>query len=177
VLSLYEMATWNLQIGYWQVVIPTVMFGFGFSTIFPPLAAATLSCVERERMGYAASLFSMIRNTGASMGISMMTSMLVSHQQIHQSYLAEHFSVFDAWRMQMAPQRMPGAPHLLGGRTQSLAMVYGQIRAQSSMLSFNDIYRMLLYIETFVVPVLLLLWIWQERKVVRPLSGQIAAAH
>jgi len=170
---------WNLQIGYWQVVVPTVMFGFGFSTIFPPLAAATLSCVERERMGYAASLFSMIRNTGASMGISLMTSLLVSHQQIHQSYLAEHFTVFDAWHMQMAPQRMPSARHFLGplaGRNQGLAMVYGMIQAQSSMLSFNDIYRMLLYIETFVVPVLLVLWIWQERKVVRPIAGRDAAA-
>ena len=179
VLSLYKMATWNLQIGYWEVVVPTVMFGFGFSTIFPPLAAATLSCVERERMGYAASLFSMIRNAGASMGISLMTSILVSHQQIHQSYLAEHYSIFDAWRMQTAPQRMSGAPHLLGqldGHKQGLAMVYGMIQAQSSMLSFNDIYRMLLYIETFLVPLLLILWIWQERKVVRPIAGREAAA-
>jgi hypothetical protein len=56
-------------------------------------------------------------------------------------------------------------------------MVYGMIQAQSSMLSFNDIYRMLLYIETFVVPILLILWIWQERKVVRPTSaGREAAA-
>jgi hypothetical protein len=55
-------------------------------------------------------------------------------------------------------------------------MVYGMIQAQSSMLSFNDIYRMLLYIETFVVPILLILWIWQERKVVRPIAGREAAA-
>ncbi len=57
-----------------------------------------------------------------------------------------------------------------------LAMVYGMIQAQSSMLSFNDIYRMLLYLETFVVPTLLILWIWQERKVVRPIAGREAAA-
>jgi hypothetical protein len=55
-------------------------------------------------------------------------------------------------------------------------MVYGMIQAQSSMLSFNDIYRMLLYVETFVVPILLILWIWQERKVVRPIAGREAAA-
>jgi hypothetical protein len=124
----------------------------------------------------------MIRNAGASLGISLMTAILVSHQQIHQSQLAEHFSIFDAWRMQIAPPRMPGAPHFLGqlaGRKQGLAMVYGMIQAQSSMLSFNDIYRMLLYIETFVVPILLILWIWQERKVVRPSAGReaVAAAH
>jgi hypothetical protein len=35
---------------------------------------------------------------------------------------------------------------------------------------------MLLYLETFVVPTLLILWIWQERKVVRPIAGREAAA-
>ena len=81
--------------------------------------------------------------------------------------------------MRTAPQRMPGALHLpgqLAGRKQGLAMVYGMIQARSSMLSFNDIYRMLLYIEIFVVPILLILWIWQERKVVRPTAGREAAA-
>jgi len=52
----------------------------------------------------------------------------------------------------------------------------GMIKARSSMLSFNDIYRMLMYIETFMVPILLILWIWQERKVVRPIAGREAAA-
>ena len=181
VFSLYKMANWNLQIGYWEVLWPTVMFGFGPSTIFPSLSASTLSCVERERMGYAASLFSMIRNAGASLGISFMSAILISHQQIHQSYLVEHFSVFDAWRMQMASRRMPGAPRFLSlpqqlsGGKQALVMIYGQIQAQSSMLALNDIYRMLFYLGTFVIPILLILWIWKESMVVRPPRRDSAA--
>jgi DHA2 family multidrug resistance protein len=183
VMSLWYMAHWTLQVGYWQVLWPTVMFAAGFSSIFPPLAAATLSCVERERMGYAASLFSMIRNTGAAVGISGLTAMLVSHQQIHQSYLVEHFSVFDAWRLGIAPGRMPGGhlhllPGQLGAQKHGLAMVYGMVQAQASMLAFNDIYRLMMWTTIIAIPPLLLLWLWQNSKVARaPGAGAAAMAH
>ena len=34
--------------------------------------------------------------------------MLVRREQIQQSYLVQHLSVFDAWRLSNAPARMPG---------------------------------------------------------------------
>jgi hypothetical protein len=46
-------------------------------------------------MGYAASLYNMMRNAGAAVGIAWMTNMLISLQQIHQSHLVEHFSAFE----------------------------------------------------------------------------------
>ena len=36
-------------------------------------------------MGYAASLYNMMRNTGSAIGISLVTNMLSSREQIHQS--------------------------------------------------------------------------------------------
>jgi DHA2 family multidrug resistance protein len=181
--ALWQMAHWNLQIGYWQILTPTFMLSTGFSFIFPVLSAATLSCVERERMGYAASLYSMVRNVGSAIGISVVSTMLVSGEQIHQSRLAEHFSVFEAWRLPSAPARMPGAPHFLAlpdqlaGRKQGLAMIYGQIQLQSAMLALNDIYRMLLTIGVTVMPLVLIAWIWQSRKAVRPAHHIAAPAH
>jgi hypothetical protein len=68
-------------------------------------------------MGYASSLFSMTRNIGGSIGTSVLTTMLVRKEQIQQSHLVEHVSVFDAWRMSRAPAHMPGAMHFnyMGG--------------------------------------------------------------
>jgi DHA2 family multidrug resistance protein len=181
VMSLWYMAHWNLQIGYWQVLWPTVMFAAGFSSIFPPLAAATLSCVERERMGYAASLFSMIRNTGAAVGISGLTTMLVRHEQIHQNHLIEHFSVFDAWRVGIAPVQTVPTPLLhnlsgqFAGQKRGLVMVYSMIQSQAAILAFNDIYRLMLWVTIVAIPPLLLLWLWQNSKVVRPASASAAA--
>ncbi|HEY2104402.1 MAG TPA: DHA2 family efflux MFS transporter permease subunit [Candidatus Binataceae bacterium] len=181
--ALWRMAHWNLQIGYWQILTPTFMLSTGFSFIFPVLSAATLACVERERMGYAASLYSMVRNVGSAIGISVVSTMLVSGEQIHQSRLAEHFSVFEAWRLPAAPLRMPGARHFLAlpdqlvGSKQGLAMIYSQIQLQSAMLALNDIYRMLLTIGISVMPLVLIAWIWQSRKAVRPAHNTTAPAH
>ena len=57
-------------------VWPTVVQGVGMGLIFPTLAGAALSSVSRENMGYAASFFSMVRNIGASIGTSTLTTYL-----------------------------------------------------------------------------------------------------
>ena len=44
------------------------------------------------------------------------------------------------------------------GNKQSFGMVYGAIQAQSAMLSFNDIYRILTVVSLIMVPSFLLLW-------------------
>ena len=161
--GLWSMSNWNLSVSTWVVVWPSIIMGFGMGFIFPTLSAATLSVVSRERMGYAASLYNMMRNAGAAIGISFMTTTLVNHQQIHQSYLVEHFSVFEAWRMKNAAPRMAGGhgfyftPQLTGAGHQSLAGVYGMIQQQASMLAFNDIYRVLALWMVLLIPSFLLL--------------------
>ncbi len=162
-VSLFAMAHWNLQVGMWEVIWPGIVMGLGMGMIFPTLSATTLSCVERERMGYAASLYNMMRNTGAAIGISYLTDMLVNHEQIHQSRLVEHFSVFDAWRLSNAAPRMPGAqpfrymPQIITGQKQGLGMVYHMIQAQAGMLSFNDFYRFLAIAMVILIPSFVLL--------------------
>ena len=84
--------------------------GLGSACAFRFSRRPRCPALPRERMGYAASLYNMMRNTGAAVGIAYLTNMLVSHQQIHQSYLVEHFSVFDAWRMSKRAPIVPGAP-------------------------------------------------------------------
>src|SRR5260221_4690058 len=97
-LGAWRMAGMNLQVSTMAVLKRNILMSFGFGMIFPNTSAAALACVSRERIGYAASLYNMLRNTGAAIGIAFMTNSLISHQQVHQSHLAEHFSIFDAWR-------------------------------------------------------------------------------
>ena len=62
-------------------------------------------------MGYAASLYNMMRNTGSAIGISLVTNLLNSREQMHQAYLNEHFTTFRAWQFDQAGPLMPGSPH------------------------------------------------------------------
>jgi DHA2 family multidrug resistance protein len=175
-IGLWTMAGWNLQVSLWVVIIPSIVMGLGMGMIFPTLSATSLSVVARERIGYAASLYNMMRNTGAAVGIAYMTTMLVDHEQIHQSRLAEHLSVFDAWKLSESAPRLPGAPsfqylpQMISGQHQSFGMLYNAIQAQAAILSFNDIYRILAVVMALMVPGFLVL-----RKAQR-VSGP-AAAH
>jgi MFS transporter, DHA2 family, multidrug resistance protein len=174
--ALWTMSMWDLQVSMWAVIWPSIVMGVGMGLIFPTLSATTLSCVKPERMGYAASLYNMMRNAGAAVGISYMTTALVNHEQIHQSYLVEHFSVFDAWRMSNAAPHLPGAhpfhylPEIVMGQKQGLGQIYGLIQAQAAMLSFDDIYRVLAIMMMVLIPSFLVL-----RRAQRP--AQAPAAH
>ena len=77
-IGCWYTARLNLEAGMPQIIWPMVVMGLGFGMIFPPSSAAAISCVSRERMGYAASLYNMMRNTGAAIGIAWMTNMLIS---------------------------------------------------------------------------------------------------
>jgi len=168
-VALWTMGHWNLQVSTWAVVWPSIVMGLGMGMIFPTLSATTLSCVSRERMGYAASLYSMMRNAGAAIGIAYMTNVLVHHQQTHQARLVEHFTIFDAWRMSQTAPRMPGAEafdyteEIVTGQKQGIGGIYGMIGAQAAMLSFNDIYRTLAFVMIFLAPSFILLRRVQQR--------------
>ena len=162
-IGLWTMSGWDLQVSLWVVVIPSVVMGLGMGMIFPTLSASSLSVVAREKIGYAASLYNMMRNTGAAIGIAYMTTMLVDHEQVHQSRLADHLSVFDAWKLSESAPRMPGAPsfhylpQMIGGQHQAFGMIYNAIQAQAAILSFNDIYRILAVVMALMTPGFLLL--------------------
>ncbi len=148
-ISVWLLGSLNLSMAVSNFVWPTIVQGIGMGLVFPNLSVAALSSIPREQMGYATSLFSMTRNVGGSIGTSVLTTMLVRRQQVQQSYLVEHVSVFDAWRMSHAAVRMPGAPkfdyigQLVSGQNRGLARIYGAVQNQAMMISLNDIYRTL----------------------------------
>ena len=93
------MSGWNLEVGIWQMIWTNVVMGLGFGMSFPSCRRRRCRQIERERMGYATSLFNMLQQQGRAIGIAYMTNVLVRNQQIHQARLVEHFSIFDAWRL------------------------------------------------------------------------------
>ncbi len=160
-IGLWLMAQWSLDVSMYVIVIDSIVLGGGLGMLFPVLSAVGFSGVRRERMGEAASLYNLMRNTGAAIGISYLTNMLVNYEQVHQSRLVEHLSVFDAWRLSQRAPRMPGSPgfHFLGqlvtGQKQQLGMVYGMMMSQAAILSFDDLYRILSVLMLIMVPAFL----------------------
>jgi DHA2 family multidrug resistance protein len=162
-MGLWMMSSWNLQVGIWRMIWTNAFLGLGFGMSFPILSAAALSTVARERMGYATSLFNMLMQQGRAIGIAWMTNMLVHNQQIHQARLVEHFSIFDAWKLNNFGAGLPGSPsfhylpQMISGQKQGFAMVYDLVQAQAGMMAFNDIYRLFAIFTLAMIPSFLIL--------------------
>jgi DHA2 family multidrug resistance protein len=172
--ALWMMSQWSLDISMSEVYWPMIYSGFGSGLIFPAMSAATLACVSKERMGYAASLYNMVRNTGSAIGISLVTNLLNSREQLHQAYLGEHVTSFSAWQLENMGRRMPGSPALdllhglMMNQPRGFGMVYESIQRQASLLAYNDLYRTLAMAAAIFIPAFLLL---------KKASGKPAAAH
>src|SRR6185437_9473324 len=118
--------------------------------------------IPREQMGYAASLYSMTRNIGGSIGTSVLTTLMVRKEQIQQSKLVEHVTIFSAWQLGQRSAAMPGAMHfdynaMVHGQKQGLAMLYGAVQAQAMILSLNNIYRSLSVVMIIAIALCLML--------------------
>src|ERR1700683_3153631 len=98
-MAMWRMSGLNLQSDTLHIIYPTIMQGIGTGLVFPGLSAAALSSMHRQKMGRAASLYSVTRNLGAAIGTSYLTTLLIRRQQVNQSYLTERVSAFTISRM------------------------------------------------------------------------------
>jgi DHA2 family multidrug resistance protein len=162
-VATWTMSQWNLDLSMRAMLGPILLYGFGSGMVFPVLSATSLSCVPRERMGYAASLYNMVRNTGAAVGVSMVSNLLESVEQVHQTYLAGHVTAFDVWRLAHQGYYAPGSPlfdiarELTTNQKQGLGMVYHTMQAQASLLTYTDVYRLLAALTFICIPGFLIL--------------------
>src|SRR5215475_1100881 len=77
-------------------VLPNVMQGVAMGLIFVPLTTVAMGTLSNEQIGNAAGIFSLVRNIGASVGISLVTTAISRGAQTHQTTLATHFTPYDS---------------------------------------------------------------------------------
>src|SRR5579862_2315594 len=88
--AMFALSFFNLQVGFCNFWWPLMLQGGGLGLIFVPLTTVTNDPIPRERMGNATSLFNLMRNVGASVGISSVETLQFRHMQTHINYLSQH---------------------------------------------------------------------------------------
>lgn len=85
-------ATITLQISPWSMIWPIIISGFSLGLVFVPLSVTTLGGLAPQSVGNASGLYNLMRNIGGSVGISVVQTILVRHQQLHQTELVRHLT-------------------------------------------------------------------------------------
>jgi DHA2 family multidrug resistance protein len=160
-LTMLWLGELNLDAGYWDFVWPQVLQGLGLSLLFVPLTTVSMATIEPQRMGYAPSLFNLMRHVGGSVGIAVTGTMLARRRQAFGSMLGEHVTLFDPATNEMLAQLkaafLARTGDAVAATNQAYLVLYGMVQRQAAMVSFVMIFRLLGILFFVMVPLVLLM--------------------
>jgi MFS transporter, DHA2 family, multidrug resistance protein len=147
--EIWRMAHWGADATEAQVLVPIFLFGLGLGAVFPTITALGLGQIQRERMGFATSLFGMIINSGAATGIAIVSNVLTARHTFHQAQLATYLGLLDAVEK---AGTMPALPPLA-----RILALDRNIGLQAWLLAYHDIYKVLAFLVICLAPWCMLL--------------------
>jgi DHA2 family multidrug resistance protein len=159
--AMFMVSTFSLDVGFWNFWWPLMLQGAGLGLIFVPLTTVTNDPIPRERMGNATSIFNLMRNIGASVGISTVETLQFRRMQAHINILGQHVNAASPQtRSALAGLRqtfMSRGADVVTADHQAYGALWGMVQRQASMLSYNDVFRFLGGMFLIMLPLLFLM--------------------
>lgn len=147
--SLYMMTGFSPQMDSGPVIFTGVIQGLGLGLVFVPLSTVAFATLDARFRTDAASLFSLVRNLGSSIGISVVTMYLTRNMQINHMELSVFINPFNPVVTQMLPDATsnPATRQLLDN----------MVNQQALMISYNNDFKLMMLITLAAIPLALML--------------------
>jgi MFS transporter, DHA2 family, multidrug resistance protein len=149
----------TLTIAKSNIVVAAVLNGAASGLIFVPLSTTVMAYLPRERLQQATGIYNLMRNLGAGIGISLMATFLARGTQAHQATLVTHLTPYDPryqqW-LQTAQSALAARGNPFTASSQALAVLYGVVVRQATLLAFLDNFRMISVAGVICIPLVLL---------------------
>ncbi len=150
-VTLTIFSGFNLGIARANLIVPLFFNGLMMGFIFVPLTTLTMANLRQSDIQQASGVFSLLRNIGASIGISVMFTMQARMAQVHQSALASNISgygeQFLVWSARVR--------EIISNPMAAYGLAYKAVVVQAVLLSFTDCFRWLAYTAIIAAPLVL----------------------
>jgi len=145
--SLHMMSRFSLEMGQGPVILSGFIQGIGTGLVFVPLTTIAFATLDPKYRNEGAAMFTLTRNIGSAVGISVLQAMTIRNAATVHSRLVEGVR--------------PDNPALDGGFDFDLpgavAAMNAQISRQASMVSYVDAFWLLFVLTLVIIPLLLLM--------------------
>ena len=149
--SLWLMVGWSLDVSARTIAINSIAQGFGLGFVFVPLNTIAFASLPGELRTEGAALWTLIRNIGSSVGISVVIAQLTSMTTTYHSQLVEHLTPFsDALHM-------PEAGALSGSGLSNLAVLEGLVTQQAAAMAYSNAFLLMALVSFSAFPLLALI--------------------
>jgi MFS transporter, DHA2 family, multidrug resistance protein len=148
--SFYVMTGWTPDVSQMTIIGVGVIQGIGLGFIFVPLSVVTLSTLSSELRAEGAGLYSLSRNIGSSVGISVVNSLLTQNTQVNHAEIVQHVTAVNRIFADPIIAQFWN-PLTAAGRAALDAM----ITRQAQIIAYIDDYKLLMIATLAVIPLLI----------------------
>jgi MFS transporter, DHA2 family, multidrug resistance protein len=148
--SFYLMTGWTPNVSQATIIAVGLIQGAGLGFLFVPLSAVTLSTLPAESRTEGAGIYSLSRNIGSSVGISVVNALLTRNTQVNHADIAQHVTAVNR-ALQNPAIAHAWTPFTAAGR----AALDAVITTQAQIIAYIDDYKLLMIATLAVIPLLL----------------------
>ena len=170
-VALYQMTSWTPDVSEGTMIGVGFLQGLsiGFMTI--PINIITYATLPSTMRTEAAGIYSLMRNLGSAIGISITGALLETNTQVNHADIAEGVTLFNRALQSGAASHFWNPATIRGA-----AMLDQEITRQSQIIAYVDDFKLMLVLGLIVVPLLLLTR--SPQRVAQPAPAKVApSAH
>jgi DHA2 family multidrug resistance protein len=158
--ALWQMIHFDLSMTVWPFITSGIVQGLGVGLLFVPLSTLAFATIPPHLRPEGSSVYTLVRNMGSSVGISIMNALVVANTQTMHASLAAKVDPSN-------PVLRAALPRMFNpDTTAGITSLNREITRQASMVAYVDDFRLMLIITIACMPMLLIM-----RKP-RPVGGE-----
>ncbi|EHL29880.1 DHA2 family efflux MFS transporter permease subunit [Legionella drancourtii] len=150
--SLWLMTLFNTDISGHDIVASGIIQGLGLGFIFVPLSTLSFATLPSQYRNDGTSLFSLLRNIGSSIGISIVMTKLAQNTQINHAAYANFMTPFNL-NLKHANELGVFNINSLNG----LTALNAEVTRQATVLAYLQDFRFMMWLVLSALPLLFFL--------------------
>ena len=149
-IALYQMTRLTLEMDSTLVIVSGFIQGLGIGFTFVPLSAAAFSTLAPQLRNEGTPVFSLLRNIGSSVGISIVQALLTEGTARAHAQLAGAITPYDAVVQALPAALNPSTPA-------GLAALNIEVTRQAAMIGYLGDFHLMMWMTILSMPLLLLM--------------------
>jgi DHA2 family multidrug resistance protein len=160
-VALWNMSTLDTQMSFANAAVARLIQSVGLPFLFIPITNAAYVGLRPQENNQASALLNVSRNLGGTFGISLVQTMLARREQVHQSQYVEtlnplnhnYASAIDHMTHVLMNHGLSPAD----AAKAAVAQLYKTLGQQMDMLSYIDVFHVLMVMVFATLPLVLLM--------------------
>jgi MFS transporter, DHA2 family, multidrug resistance protein len=151
-LSLFYTTGWTDQTGVPEIVVLSIVQGFGFGLVFVPLSTVAFLTLPNHLRTDGTSMLTLLRNVASSIGISVVIAQLTEGSRRTYAILSQHINPFNH------ALQMPDVRSMIDlGTDTGRAMADAMVGMQSQIIAFSLDYQLVMIVTLCAIPLAIMI--------------------